>query len=166
MLFRSFPVTIASISIIAILLCLFPEQLANIFLDTSEPDHILAITSAIPLLKISALFLIAFGLNLIALGTLMGIQDIRLPLVINLVFQWGIGMTSGYFFCFYLNWGSIGLWLGLTIGISISTVFLIYRFYSLISEIIQKAEDEEELNRSKSKDEEQTPVLKSISYFY
>lgn len=161
--FATIAIGIASISIIAILLCLFPEQLANIFLDTSELDHILAITSAIPLLKISALFLIAFGLNLIALGTLMGIQDIRLPLVINLVFQWGIGMTSGYFFCFYLNWGSIGLWLGLTIGISISTVFLIYRFYSLISEIIQKAEDEEELNRSKSIDEEQTPVLKSIS---
>ncbi|OPH09517.1 MATE family efflux transporter [Cylindrospermopsis raciborskii CENA302] len=161
--FATIATGIASMSVIAVILCLFPEQIANIFLDTSEPNHLLAITSAIPLLKISALFLIAFGLNLIALGVLMGIQDIRLPLVINSVFQWGIGMTSGYFFCFYLNWGSIGLWLGLTIGISISTVFLIYRFYSLISEIIQSREVEETLDRSKSTDEDQTPVLKSVS---
>ncbi|NEU75388.1 MATE family efflux transporter [Hassallia byssoidea VB512170] len=161
--FATIAIGIATTSLIAIGLFLFPEQIATIFLDASEPDHVLGITSAIPLLRISSLFLIAFGLNMIALGTLMGIQDARLPLVINILFQWGIGMTSGYLLCFHLNWGSIGLWSGLTIGISLSTVFLIYRFYLLISEIIQKAEDEEELDRSKSTDEKQTPVLKSVS---
>ncbi|MDM3855349.1 MAG: MATE family efflux transporter [Aphanizomenon gracile PMC649.10] len=137
--FATIAIGIATTSLIAVILYLFPEQIATIFLDASEADHVLAITSAIPLLRISALFLIAFGLNLIALGTLMGIQDTRLPLVINILFQWGIGMTSGYLLCFHLDWGSIGLWLGLTIGISLSTVFLIYRFYLLISEMIESS---------------------------
>ncbi|MGI2901737.1 MATE family efflux transporter [Tolypothrix sp. VBCCA 56010] len=161
--FATIAIGIATTSLIAVALCLFSEQITTIFLDASEPDHTMAIASAIPLLRISALFLIAFGLNLIALGTLMGIQDIRLPLVINILFQWGIGMTSGYLLCFHLNWGSIGLWSGLTIGISLSTVFLIYRFYVLISELIHSSDDQEALDNIKSTDDAQTPVLKSCS---
>jgi MATE family multidrug resistance protein len=85
----------------------------------------------------------------------MGIQDTRLPLLINIGFEWGIGMMSGYLLCFSLNMGSMGLWLGLTVGVTLATVFLIYRFYCSISEMIQSGEDEQGLK--------ETPTLNSLS---
>jgi MATE family multidrug resistance protein len=51
--------------------------------------------------------------------------------------------------------GSIGLWLGLTLGVTLATVFLIYSFYRSISEMIQSSEDEQGLK--------ETPILNSIS---
>jgi MATE family multidrug resistance protein len=161
--FASIAIGVAAMSLIAVALLLFPEQIATIYLDASEPDHTMAIASAIPLLRISALFLIALGLNLIVLGTLLGIQDIRLPLLINILFQWCVGMTSGYLLCFHLNWGSIGLWSGLTIGTTLATVFLIYRFYLSTSEMIESSEDQQGLEKSKTEDRNQTPVLGSGS---
>ncbi|TAF07920.1 MAG: MATE family efflux transporter [Nostocales cyanobacterium] len=161
--FAAIAIGIAAISLMSVTLCLFPEQIATIYLDASNSDNVLAITSAIPLLRIASLFLIAFGLNLITLGTLLGIQDTRLPLLINILFQWCIGMTSGYLLCFYFNWGSIGLWSGLTIGTTLATLFLIYRFYLSISEMIESSENEEKLDRSKSANEDQTPGLKLVS---
>ncbi|MEA5554200.1 MATE family efflux transporter [Anabaena cylindrica UHCC 0172] len=158
--FAAITIGIATMSIITIALWLFPEQIAGIYLDASHPDNAIAIKSAIPLLRIAALFLIAYGLNFIAMGLLQGIQDIRFPLLINILFQWCVGITSGYLLCFYLNWGGIGLWSGLTIGTTLATVFLIYRFYLLTSEIIQSKEDEE---GCKSADDDQTPVLQSVS---
>ncbi|AFZ28122.1 putative efflux protein, MATE family [Cylindrospermum stagnale PCC 7417] len=161
--FAAITIGVAAMSLIAVAICLFPEQIATIYLDASNSDNILAIRSAIPLLRIASLFLIALGLNLIALGTLLGIQDTRLPLLINILFQWGVGMTCGYLLCFHLNWGSIGLWSGLTIGITLATLFLIYRFYLSTSEIIQTSEGEEAADRSQATDEDQAPVLKSVS---
>lgn len=161
--FASIAIGVATMSLIAVALCLFPEQIASIYLDASNSDNALAITSAIPLLRISALFLIAFGLKLIAVGTLQGIQDTRLPLLINIVFEWCVGMASGYLLCFHFNWGSIGLWSGLTVGITLATLFLIYRFYLSTSEIIESSEDEQGLEKSKTADRDQTPILKTGS---
>jgi len=153
--FGSITIGLGAIGLIAVALWLFPQQIVSIYLDPSEPDHIMAIKSAISLLRVATLFLMAYGINIIAMGMLMGIQDTRLPLLINIGFEWGIGMVSGYLLCFPLNMGSIGLWLALTGGVTLATVFLIYRFYHSTSEMIQSREDEEEL--------EKTPVLNSVS---
>jgi MATE family multidrug resistance protein len=150
--FAAIAIGATAIVMIAIGLWLFPEWVAGIYLDASNPDNTMAIKSAIPLLKIAAFFIIVYGLNPIAMGMLQGIKDIRLPLLINILLQWCVGMGSGYLLCFTLNWGGIGLWLGLTIGTTLGTVFLIYRFYLSISQLIDSSEDSEELDKSQSTD--------------
>ncbi len=147
---------IAAIGMIAVALWLFPDRITAIFLQANAEENSIVINSAIPLLRVAALFLIAYGLNIIAMGMLLGIKDIGLPLIINILIQWCVGVVTGYLFCFYLNWGSVGLWLGLTIGTLLSTVYLVYRFYISISEIIQSSEDDKSLSIKN----DQTPVLK------
>jgi MATE family multidrug resistance protein len=153
--FASITIGLGAITLVAVALWLFPQQIVSIYLDSNEIDHITAIKSAISLLRVGTFFLMAYGINVIAMGILMGIQDTRLPLLINIGFEWGIGIISGYLLCFHLNMGSIGLWLGLTLGVTLATVFLIYSFYRSISEMIQSSEDEQGLK--------ETPILNSIS---
>ncbi len=135
-------------SLMAIILWFFPEQIVNLYLNSNESDNISAISAAVPLLKIATVFLIAYGLNLIAIGLLMGIQDTRLPLLANILIHWCFGIGSGYLLCFSANMGSQGLWLGLTIGTGIATVFLVYRFYNSLAEMIESREDEEKLKHN------------------
>lgn len=161
--FATITIGVVAMSMIAVALWLFPEQIAGVYLNGSDPNNALVIQSAIPVLRIAALFLIVYGLNLIAMALLMGIKDTRLPLLIDITINWCVGIGSGYLLCFYLNMGSIGLWFGLTIGTTLATVFLISRFYLSISKIIQSSDDEEELYKSKFADDDQTRVLKSVS---
>jgi multidrug resistance protein, MATE family len=160
--FAAITICIVTTGLIGIALWLFPEQIANIYLDSTDADHGLIITTTIPLLRIAAIFLIAYGLNVVAMGLLMGIQNIKSPLLINILIHWSIGMASAYLLCFKLHLGSIGLWLGLTIGTALGTIFLIYRFYVLTSELIKQQDNEKELDRSKTTNGDQTPVLKSV----
>ncbi len=148
------------ISIIVMALWLFPGQITSIYLSGSSPaDNKIVIQSAIPVLRMAGLYLIAYGLNVIALGMLQGIKDILLPVFINTLLQWGIGMISGYLFCFYLNWGSIGLWLGLTIGTSLATIYLIYRFSVSTAEMIQSSEN----HKNQAIKNNQPSILESVS---
>jgi MATE family multidrug resistance protein len=117
------------ISILAMILMLFPNRIAAIFLETSNQNNRIVISSAIPLLRVAALFLLAYGLNVIAMGMLQGIKDITLPLIINILFQWCFGMGSSYLLCFYFHQGGMGLWIGWTIGTALATVYLLCRFY-------------------------------------
>lgn len=158
--FAALVIGAAAMGAIAIALWLFPGRITAIYLDASNPANAMAIRTAIPLMRTSALFLMAYTLNIIAMGMLQGIKDCRSPLLINILIYWCVGIGSSYLLGFTLNWGGIGLWLGLTIGTAIGTVFLLSRFYLSISELIHSGEDEEALDKSQSTDDAKIPVLK------
>jgi MATE family multidrug resistance protein len=139
---------ITATTAIVVAVWMFPEKIVSIYLDISNPDNAEALEIAIPLLKVVAVFLIAYGLNLIAMAMLQGIQDLNIPLLVNIFIQWFVGMGGGYLLCFNIHWGGVGLWLGLTIGTALATVFLICRFYFSISNLNQSSQEEERLGIS------------------
>jgi MATE family multidrug resistance protein len=114
-------------------------------------------------MRLLPIFLIAYGLNVIAKGMLQGIQDISFPLPINILIQWFIGMSSAYLLCFKINWGNIGLWLGFIIGTTLGTTFLFYRFYFSIYELIKSSDLEKALDSKILIDDSNHVVLKSFS---
>lgn len=57
-------------------------------------------------------------------GALRGLGDTRTPMVMNFVCHWLIGLPLGYWLCFRRDWGVLGLWLGLSVGLTIVGIVL------------------------------------------
>ena len=116
-------------AVAALLLWLFPQPLINLFLDErGNPDAEAILSYGIPLLAVAALFQIVDTLQIVSVGLLRGIQDIKVPMVIAVISYWGIGVPAAWILAFPLEMGGVGVWLGLAIGLSLSGVLLTIRF--------------------------------------
>jgi len=76
----------------------------------------------------AALFQLADGAQVMALGLLRGVEDTVVPLVIAIICYWGVGITASYVLGFTLGYGGIGVWLGLALGLALAAIFLMLRF--------------------------------------
>ena len=83
------------------------------------------------LLLIAAIFQFSDGLQAVGLGILRGVKDVIYPTIVTLVAYWLIGLPVAYYLAFHLNMGVQGIWYGLTLGLTISAVFLTRRFLKL-----------------------------------
>jgi multidrug resistance protein, MATE family len=106
----------------ALLLITAPGALARLY--TSDPT-VLAL--AVLLLPIAGVFQVFDGLQVVALGLLRGLGDTRVPVIVNIVGFWCIGMPVSLWLGFGLGYGAIGLWWGLVVGLLMVAVFLILR---------------------------------------
>jgi MATE family multidrug resistance protein len=53
----------------------------------------------------------------VATGALRGLGDTRVPMVVNLLGHWGIGLPLACLLCFTRGWGVAGLWTGLSLSL-------------------------------------------------
>jgi MATE family multidrug resistance protein len=90
------------------------------------------------LLIIAALFQLSDGLQVVGLGALRGLEDVKIPGAISLLAYWVIGLPTGYLLCFQLNWGVNGIWLGLLTGLTIAAVLLFFRFKKLSAAVARR----------------------------
>ncbi|MDN5216604.1 MATE family efflux transporter [Fulvivirgaceae bacterium BMA12] len=89
---------------------------------------------AASLLVIAAFFQISDGLQVVALGTLRGMEDVKIPTLITLVAYWVVGLPTSYLLGFPGQFGIQGIWYGLLIGLSLSAIMLLLRFHFLTKE--------------------------------
>ncbi len=105
-----------------------PELIVGLFLgalETADP----AVTSlAISLFTVAAIFQIFDGLQMIAVQALRGLKDTLVPMLLACLGLWGFGVTGGYVLGFVADWGPQGLWWGLTLGLGVSALLLVWRF--------------------------------------
>jgi MATE family multidrug resistance protein len=92
----------------------------------NEEPEVQAIVSS--LLLIAALFQITDGIQVVGLGVLRGIKDIVIPTWITFICYWVIGLPCCYLFAFIFGWGVQGIWLGLTLALTLAAVCLFWRF--------------------------------------
>jgi multidrug resistance protein, MATE family len=88
------------------------------------------------LLIIAALFQISDGVQVVGLGALRGLEDVRIPGVISLIAYWVIGLPVGYVLGFKLGFGVNGVWTGLLVGLSIAAILLFLRFKKLSHQLV------------------------------
>ncbi len=123
-------------SVAAIVFILGRNFLPQLYI--SDPE---VIRQAAILLIVAALFQLSDGVQVIALGALRGMSDVKIPTLITLVAYWVIGLPLGYLFGFTLGQGALGVWYGLLAGLSIAAVLLYIRFNKLSNALMLKKAD-------------------------
>lgn len=101
------------------------------FIPSLYIDDPIVIELASTLLIIAALFQISDGVQVVGLGALRGLEDVRIPGLISLIAYWVIGLPVGYFLCFRAGFGANGVWTGLLVGLSVAAILLFWRFKML-----------------------------------
>jgi MATE family multidrug resistance protein len=115
--------------------CLFvtlPEPIVALFLDLGNPESQAILIYGSALLALAALFQLADGMQVMALGLLRGVQDTQVPMVLAAVSYWLIGIPCSYVLAFKLGYGGQGLWLGLVVGLFCAAGSLMWRFWRLV----------------------------------
>ena len=98
-----------------------PQTLIGWF--SSDPA---VLTLGTSLLYLAAIFQMFDGIQGVTTGTLRGIGDTRTPMVVNLVAHWCLGLPVSYTLCFIVGWGVWGLWVGLSLGLIVTGVILLW----------------------------------------
>tara|TARA_R110000868_G_scaffold36453_19_gene129457 strand:+ start:2560 stop:3933 length:1374 start_codon:yes stop_codon:yes gene_type:complete len=112
----------------ALIFLIFPQQLIALFLDSADADTAAVVALAVPYLFLAALFQLADGTQSVAVGSLRGMQDTRMPMVIAVFSYWIAGLGTGYLLAFPGGLGGIGIWTGLALGLTLAAVLLLARF--------------------------------------
>ena len=112
----------------ALLFACAPGPLAHLLSDQPE-----VIAATIPLLGVCAFFQISDGVQAVGAGILRGAGDTRYPFIANLVGHYLIGLPLALFLGFRRNGGVLGLWWGLSAGLTAVAILLLARFVRLSS---------------------------------
>lgn len=105
---------------VALVLLAIPSQLMHLFTTDAT-----VIATGVMLLRVAAVFQLFDGLQAVATGVLRGTGDTRTPMIANLVGHWFIGLPFGWWVCFAVGWGVVGLWVGLSVGLIVCGVALV-----------------------------------------
>ena len=89
------------------------------------------LAQAATLLTIAAAFQVSDGLQVVGLGALRGLEDVKIPSVVALLAYWALALPLGYGLGFGLKMGAPGVWLGLLTGLTVVAGVLLRRFRRL-----------------------------------
>lgn len=102
-------------------------------------DNTEVIEIASKLLLIAAVFQISDGIQVVVLGALRGLQDVKVPMYITFVAYWVIGFPISYYLAEYTPWKAQGVWIGLLAGLTSAAIFLYLRFHYLTKKLINNS---------------------------
>lgn len=115
----------------AILFWTVPEAVVGLYMDVRDPANAGVVQIAVTLLGVAAVFQVFDGLQVSAGGSLRGLRDTRVPMMIGFLAYWVLGLSAGYVLGFVLGRGAVGLWWGLVFGLASAAVMLTWRFRRL-----------------------------------
>jgi multidrug resistance protein, MATE family len=130
--FTSYLMSIALMAIAAIIFITGRYFLARLYID----DEVV-IELAAQLLVIAAFFQVSDGIQVIGLGALRGMADVKIPTIITLIAYWILGLPIGYLLAFKLGYGAHGIWIGLLTGLTVAAILLSARFNVVSKRIIK-----------------------------
>jgi MATE family multidrug resistance protein len=130
--------------VFAILFIVFHNYLPPLFLDLENTqqtvDNIEVIQIASKLLLVAAVFQISDGLQVVVLGALRGLQDVKYPMYITFVAYWLIGFPISIYLGLKTELKAVGIWIGLLAGLTVAAIFLYIRFNYLTKKMIKEQE--------------------------
>jgi MATE family multidrug resistance protein len=121
----SFIMAIGLMSVAAVAFIVGRNFLPTLYIEDPE-----VVKQAAVLLIVAGLFQLSDGVQVIGLGALRGMSDVKIPTIITLISYWAIGLPLGYVLGFTFGLDALGVWYGLLAGLSIAAVLLFIRFNS------------------------------------
>ncbi len=102
-------------------------------------DNIQVIELASTLMLFTALYQFSDGIQLCSAGSLRGIKDTAVPMLLSIISYWVIGFPLGYTLALTDTitspMGAQGFWIGLLVGLTFSAVLMTLRLYSRIRQV-------------------------------
>lgn len=102
----------------------FPHLCVSIFTNDTQ-----LLNAAASLLFLAAVFQIPDAIQVCCAGALRGLKDTKVPMIIQTISYWGIGLPIGCYLGLFLNWGAKGFWIGLICGLTSAAIMLSIRLY-------------------------------------
>ena len=106
----------------AAVMLLFPAAIAGLYTDLAP-----VVGLATALIPIAGAFQVFDGIQVVSAGTLRGLGDTRVPMLIGLVGFWLIGLPVSVALAFGAGLGPLGLWWGLVAGLGAVALPLLAR---------------------------------------
>lgn len=131
-------------TVFAILFFVFHKIMPTIYVDLDDKlnyaDNMEVISIASKLLIAAAFFQISDSIQVVVLGALRGLQDVKVPTILTFISYWCVGFPVSYFLGKEDMYGSFGIWLGLLAGLTTASVLLFIRFNNLTLKLIKEKE--------------------------
>ncbi|MCU7836258.1 MAG: MATE family efflux transporter [gamma proteobacterium symbiont of Taylorina sp.] len=119
--------TISSLS--ALIIINFSADIASFYTDSSD-----VIALAASLMLFTALYQFSDGIQLCSAGSLRGLKDTTIPMILSIISYWIIGFPLGYTLALTelitQPMGAKGFWIGLLAGLTFSAILMTLRLYS------------------------------------
>lgn len=115
---------------------ILPYLFLNMENETQLLDNQEVIAIAAKLLLVAAVFQITDGLQVVVLGALRGLQDVKVPMYITFVAYWIIGFPISFYLGEFTSLKAVGVWIGLLAGLTAAAIFLYIRFHYLTKKLI------------------------------
>lgn len=125
---------LAFMTMTAIAFVVMPGTLIGLF---TRDGAVLALGST--LLLVAAVFAMFDGVQGVTTGVLRGLGDTRTPMVTNLAGHWLLGLPVGYTLCFAFGLGAVGLWIGLSTGLIIVGIILLWVWRLRINALVRES---------------------------
>ena len=113
-----------------------PYMFLNMDIESQLLDNQEVIAIAAKLLLVAAVFQISDGMQVVVLGALRGLQDVKIPMYITFVAYWIVGFPVSFYLGNYTSLKAVGVWIGLFAGLTAAAVFLFMRFHFLTKKLI------------------------------
>jgi len=127
-------------TVFAITFFVFNKMLPKVYLDYNDvsklTDNFEVLGIASKLLIIAAIFQISDAVQVVVLGVLRGMQDVKVPTIITFIAYWLIGFPISYYLSMHTEYKSSGIWIGLLFGLTTSAMMLFIRFNFLSKKMI------------------------------
>jgi MATE family multidrug resistance protein len=101
------------------------------FGEASSSGAAAAIELTATLLLVGSTFFVTDAVQTIVAGSLRGMNDTRIPLLLAAIGYWIIGFPCAYGLAFQAQLGAVGVWIGLSCGTAIYAALLVWRFHLL-----------------------------------
>lgn len=121
-------VVLASALTLAVVLARF--AIARAFFGKA-PGAGAAVELTATLLLVGATFFVTDAVQTIVIGSLRGMNDTKVPLLLAAIGYWLIGFPCAYALAFLTQLGAVGVWIGLSCGTAVYALLLILRFWRL-----------------------------------
>lgn len=103
------------------------NYLPTLYIEDAEVIEIAA-----SLIIIAALFQVVDGLQVVGIGILRGLTDLKAPMLIAFIAYWLVGLPVAYLLGFVLDFGVVGVWVSFIVGLSLAAIFFIRRFQKFL----------------------------------
>lgn len=128
----------------ALIFFAFHNQLPKIYVDYDDAKNLMdnkeVVSIASKLLIAAAIFQISDSIQVLVLGALRGLQDVKIPTIITFISYWLIGFPISWFLGKEDAYGSFGIWLGLLAGLTTAAILLYIRFNYLTKKLIHESD--------------------------